>query len=151
MYIDCLVIPESIRYIKESAFEECSGIIGSLEFFNPKVQIGVSALRGCSGFSGTRTLPNSINAIEDYDFYGCKSFTGLLTIPNSVNSIGASAFFGCIGFSELYYIGTYSASYDDFKVFMRKLLNIFFFYEYQIKLFHFQTIVLKKRESFISK
>ena len=91
-----LVIPASVTTIGESAFENCSGFTGFLTFPTSVTFIGKRAFVGCNGFSGL-TIPNSVTTIGDYAFYECSGFSGSLTIPNSVTSIGWHAFNGCSG------------------------------------------------------
>jgi hypothetical protein len=63
------------------------------------VSIGGNAFDNCSGLSGTLTIPNSVTSINKSAFSHCSGLSGNLTIPNSVTSIGEYAFVGCSGFT----------------------------------------------------
>jgi hypothetical protein len=79
--------------------------------------IGNYAFQNCSGLSGTLSIPNSVTSIGRYSFYSCTGLTGKLTIPNSVTSINAYAFAYCSGFTSLTLsnnlstIGTFAFNY----------------------------------------
>ncbi len=103
-----LIIPDTVTYneveykvtsIGASAFDDCSGLSGSLTIPNSVESIGNNAFNGCSGFTGTLTIPNSVESIGSYAFFNCRGLTGSLTIPNSVESIGNDAFASCSGLS----------------------------------------------------
>lgn len=93
-----LVIGTSCTSIGDSAFEDCSGLTGSLVIPNSVTTIEFSAFRNCSSFTGTLTIGNGLRIIDNFLFSGC-GFTGSLVIPNGVRSIGISAFNGCSGFT----------------------------------------------------
>ncbi len=59
-----------------------------------------SAFYDCSGLIGI-TIPNSVTSIGKYAFYDCSGLTGI-TIPNSVTSIGRYAFYRCSGLKEVH-------------------------------------------------
>ncbi len=94
-----LILPNYIKSIGEFAFEGCSGFTGNLTIPNSVTSIGSSAFRNCNGLTGELTIPNSITVINASTFEGCSGFTGDLTIPNSVTSIGSYAFRNCNGFT----------------------------------------------------
>lgn len=105
-----LIIPETVIYngtnftvtgIDYYAFENCSGLTGSLTIPNTITYIGDFAFAYCTGFDGTLTIGNSITYLGYEAFYNCSGFTGALTIPNSLTSISRSAFGACYGFSDL--------------------------------------------------
>ena len=95
----------SVTAIGGGAFENCSGLTGSLSIPNPVTLVGGDAFWGCSGFTGSLTIPNSVTTIEPGAFGECSGFTGDLVIPNSVMSIGGSAFCYCTGFNGNLIIG----------------------------------------------
>ena len=89
----------SLTNISNNAFENCSGLTGSLTIPNSVTMIGISAFSNCSGFTGSLTIPNSVYMIDRRAFINCSGFTGSLTIGNSVTTIGEAAFYGCTGFT----------------------------------------------------
>lgn len=76
------VIPESVTYIKDSAFSDCTNITSV-------------------------AIPNSIIYIGDFSFYNCVSLASI-KIPDSVISIGDYAFDYCYSLKDVYYVGSES-------------------------------------------
>ena len=89
-----LIIPNSVTTIERYAFYNCSGLTGALVIPNGVTTIAQGAFHSCSGFTSL-SLPNSITKIETGTFGDCRSLTGPLVIPNSVTTIGAQAFSYC--------------------------------------------------------
>ena len=98
----------SVKAIGNRAFDECTGLTGSLTIPNSVTSIGGAAFFGCGGFTGSLTIPNSVTTIGANAFRECAGFTGSVTIPNSVTIIGESAFEDCTGFTAVYYTGSIS-------------------------------------------
>jgi hypothetical protein len=92
--IDSYAIPSSVTSIASMAFDNCSGLTGTLTIPNSVVSIGVYAFRQCYGLTGTLNIPNSVTSIASYAFLYCNGITNVI-IPNSVKSFGAFAFEGC--------------------------------------------------------
>ena len=90
----------SVTSIGDAAFIY-SAELTSVTIPNSVTSIGSSAFQDCSGLTGTLTIPNSVTNIESFTFYGCSGLTGTLTIPNSVTSIGREAFSGCTGLTSV--------------------------------------------------
>lgn len=83
-----LVIPESVEYL---------GVLF------PVTEIGSYAFENCTGLTGSLVIPNSVVTINSYAFFGCTGFTGTLTIGNSVKKLSWGAFYNC-GFTGTLYI-----------------------------------------------
>ena len=94
-----LILPSYIRSIDYYAFAGCSGFTGDLVIPDAVTMISSYAFADCSGFTGSLTIPNSVTLIFDYAFSNCSGFTGSLSIPNSVTMIGNYAFNNCSGFT----------------------------------------------------
>ncbi len=110
-----IVIPNSVSYIGEYAFQTCENL-ASVSIGNGVKTIGDGAFSGCSNLSeliigdavnsiGTRTfsgcenlvsiaLPESLRSIGEYAFIGCSSLAAL-ALPDSLHSIGMYAFARC--------------------------------------------------------
>jgi hypothetical protein len=101
-----LTIPNGVKTIGESAFEDCSGFKGDLTIPGSVVTIGNFAFSGCYGFKGTLTIESGVESIGWSAFSACSGFTGNLTLPDSVETIGEYAFFGCGGFTGNLTIGS---------------------------------------------
>ena len=95
-----LVIPSSVEYIGEAAFQNCSSLT-SLKFEENSqlTSIGNYAFYGCSSLTSIE-LPNGVTSIGYYAFSGCSSLTSI-EIPNGVTSIGGSAFSGCSSLTSI--------------------------------------------------
>ena len=93
-----LVIPESVKEIKDYAFSGCSGLT-SIEIPNSVTSIGNDAFSNCSGLTSI-TIPNSVTSIGNFAFSRCSGLTSI-TIPNSITSIGNYAFSGCSGLADV--------------------------------------------------
>lgn len=63
-----LILNLGLNQIKDSAFENCNGIVDEL------------------------ILPNTLGTIGNRAFYGCSNIIGTLSLPKSLTSIGASSF-----------------------------------------------------------
>ena len=94
-----LTIEEGIKEIKASAFNQCTGIKGSLVIPESVTKIGVGAFNKCSGFDGTLTLPSTLKSIGNGAFQLCSGFTGDLAIPEGVEKLGTFVFSKCSGFN----------------------------------------------------
>ena len=96
--ISSITIPNSVKLIGASAFENCSGLT-TVSIGNGVKKIGGSAFKGCSGLTNI-TIPDSVEEIGDVSFSGCTSLTSL-TIGNGVKKIGNSAFRSCSGLTSI--------------------------------------------------
>ena len=92
------VIPEGMKYIKNFAFNGCSGLT-SVTIPNSVTSIWVGAFEYCSGLTSV-TIPNSVTLIGSSAFARCSGLTSI-DIPNSVTSIGIAAFRFCSGLTSV--------------------------------------------------
>ena len=92
------VIPSSVAYIGNFAFQGCSGLT-SIVIPNTDISIGRSTFEGCSGLTSI-TIPNSVTSIENNAFKDCTGLTSI-TIPNAVTAIKYGAFQGCSGLTSI--------------------------------------------------
>ncbi len=97
--ITSVTIPHSVSSIGRRAFQNCSGMTGTLTIPNSVTSIDSYAFRGCSSLTSV-TIPNSVTSISYYAFGDCSGLTSVI-IPNSVTSIGSCAFSGCSGLTEV--------------------------------------------------
>jgi len=93
----------TVTGIAASAFENCSGLTGSLILPSTITFIGEKAFMNCTGFFGALNLGESLTTIEEKAFLGCSGFVGTLVIGASMEYIGDYAFKGCSGITALDY------------------------------------------------
>ena len=82
----------------------------------PVTAIGNNAFNNCTGLTGSVVIPNSVITIGDYAFRGCFAMQGSLTIGTAVTEIGNYAFQGC-GFNTLNFNASECVrmySYDEY-------------------------------------
>lgn len=84
-----LVIPPSVLYIGESAFEECHF---QISLSNGTIEIGISAFAKSS--VSTFALPPSVSKLGGSSFWNCKFLETILLSPN-IEAIEGSTFQGC--------------------------------------------------------
>ena len=87
-----VIIPDSVTYIGERAFEYCYSL-SAIEIPNSVVTIGNYAFRGCSNLSSIE-IPDSVTTIGQQAFNNCSSLSSI-EIPDSVTTIGHNAFGSC--------------------------------------------------------
>ena len=90
--ITCVIIPNTVTTIEESAFDSCTGLT-YIEIPNSVISIGESAFYNCSSLTSVK-LPSTLTTIKDSAFINCSGLTSI-TIPNSVTSIKTAAFANC--------------------------------------------------------
>lgn len=109
-----VVIPENIKGIGRSAFEDCTGLT-SVTIPDSVTSIGSYAFSGCNNLTGI-TIPNSVTSIGSEAFSGCSKFKSV-NIPDSVTIISWGAFRNCTGLTSVTIgdgvtsIGGYAFSY----------------------------------------
>lgn len=100
-----LDLPDGIMAIGYGAWYGC-GNLTSLELPASLRTIGdgvstIGAFQNCTGLTGTLALPEGLEVIGPNSFYGCRGLVGGLTIPSSMTSIGQYAFRYCEGLASL--------------------------------------------------
>jgi len=108
-----LVIPESVQHIGQEAFSACRGLTGKLVIPRGVTSIGRDAFYGCSGLTGNLVIPKGVTSIGNRAFYSCSGLTGELVIPEGVTSIGEWVFGYCGGFTGKLVIPESVASIGD--------------------------------------
>ncbi len=79
--------------IDASAFSGSKGLT-SISIPNSVTYIGDHAFKDCSGLTSTIIIPDSVTSIGAYAFYGCTGLTSI-TIPKNVKEMGSGAFANC--------------------------------------------------------
>ena len=95
------VIPNNTVTIGQYAFNNCTGLSGSLTIPNSVTSIEQYAFNGCTGLNGSLTLSNTLTSIGHYAFSNCTGLSGSLTIPDTVTAIGNQSFRYCSGLTSL--------------------------------------------------
>lgn len=99
--IEQVLIPQDTTYIYESAFKECSNLVGvSLPYRLQKIE--KYAFYKCTKLSYIYfdNVLSLINTIESYAFAYCSSLTRI-TLPKSLTYIGESVLGGCVRLARL--------------------------------------------------
>ena len=64
--------------------------------------IGTDAFNNCTGLTGSLVIPDSVTTIGVYAFWSCTGLTGSLVIPDSVTRIETGAFRLCTSITAVY-------------------------------------------------
>ena len=88
-----LSIPNSVKWIFDSAFSGCSGFTGSLNLPNSVYQIGEEAFSNCSGFDGTLIIGKSVSSIGYHAFVDCRNFNSVYCLASTPPTIEWNAFY----------------------------------------------------------
>lgn len=94
-----LVIPNSVTFIRDSAFNGCSGLT-SITIPHSVTSIGNNAFYGCSGITSI-TIPHSVTSIGNYAFYECSKLE-TINIGYRIQTIGNSSFGSCPELTDVY-------------------------------------------------
>ena len=87
-----LNLPDGIKSIGESAFEECRNL-SHIVLSDELTSIGNRAFYGCTALTEI-IFPEALLTIGDYAFYNCGAIENVI-IPDNVTSIGGNAFGYC--------------------------------------------------------
>ena len=95
-----VVIPNSVTYIGDHAFNGCSEL--------EKIEINCPTISDC--FNSISSIEeiiigDSVTSIEDCAFSGCSGLTSL-TMGSSITSIGDDAFYDCLEIESIYLMAT---------------------------------------------
>ena len=106
-------IPDGVQYIEESAFSQCSNLVG-VGIPDSIIEIGTKAFYYCKGISSL-VLPKGVARIGTHAFCFCGNLESVV-IPDSVEYIGARVFSGCdrltVSCSEASYAHEYCVDND---------------------------------------
>ena len=94
-----LVIPSSVKTIRNFAFYQCRSIT-SLTIPSSVTSIGSSAFEDCTGLTSV-TLPTGLTKIGGSGFEGCTGLTSIV-LPSTVNVIGMNAFNRCSKLNDVF-------------------------------------------------
>ena len=93
-----ITIPNSVTTL--SGFSGCTGLT-SITIPNSVTTLDNGAFNECTGLTGSLVIPSSVNTINLNAFRNCSGLT-TVTIPASVTSIGSGVFTGCTGVTDVY-------------------------------------------------
>lgn len=93
-----IVLPETLKEIQESAFEDCQGL-AAITIPESAVTLGESLFSGCYAIEEI-AVPSSIKAIPANFAAGCQALKKF-DIPAGVTSIGEFAFSECVALSDV--------------------------------------------------
>ena len=97
-----IVLPDQLKKIGYSAFQDCTNLSGSLIIPEGVVEIKSSAFYDCSSLKGTLSLPSTLEILGEAAFYSC-GFMCELKLPEKLRVIGNRTFEACSGiYGELF-------------------------------------------------
>ena len=96
------VIPDNVKCIGYSAFQECKSL-SSITIPDSVTSISGYSFAYCKSLESI-TIPDSVKSVGSYTFYNCKTVESI-TIPNNVRNIGYNAFFYCNSLEEVIFKG----------------------------------------------
>lgn len=96
-----LKLPESLTYLGNRVFMNCSGLYGNLSLPHRLSYLGESTFENCKNLTGSISIPQSISEIRFRTFAYC-NFNGTLELHDGVSSIGEEAFIKNTLKGELY-------------------------------------------------
>ena len=88
-----LIIPTSVEYIGDCAFQGCDNLYGELRLPDNLKTMKTRAFNGCGNITGSLTIPQGVTVIMGNTFEGC-GFDGTLTMHDGISSIETAAFSG---------------------------------------------------------
>lgn len=100
--LSSIAIPGSVSTIKQSAFDECTGIL-NLNFAEGITDIGDSAFSTCVALSSV-VIPNSVTTIEDYAFGSCMGMKEYHFLSQTPPSLSGSHVFNQIPSDCIIYV-----------------------------------------------
>ena len=108
-----LMLPSTLKTIDRGAFAYCK-FIGELNLPEGLKYLGSSVFNNCSEFSGSLTLPSTLESLEEFTFYACSGFTGSLTIPANITKIGNYCFSSCAGLNGQLVLHSHLSEISDY-------------------------------------
>lgn len=113
-----IMIPNSVKYIGQSAFDDCSGLervyitdmsawcnisfFSKLNYYQTSNPLYYAHNLYLNGELVTNlVIPNGVTSINNHAFYGCTSLTSV-TVPDSVTRINMGAFENCSNLKNIY-------------------------------------------------
>ena len=93
-YLVTLKIPDTVKVIGESAFQECESLAGTIVIPKNCTLIDKYAFYGCISIRKVSIPAGAAKEIGDSAFYGCENLR-TLELGNSITRIGEAAFYGC--------------------------------------------------------
>lgn len=112
--IESIVIPDSVLWIGDSAFENCESLI-EVSLSESVKSIGYSVFSGCSSLKEI-TIPSKIKHLSESLFEDCVSLESVY-LPSKLDSIGYKAFSNCRSLKDIdipnkvTFISNYAFSY----------------------------------------
>ena len=86
-----LILPESLEFIGEATFYNCTGFYGNLHLPDKLKKIETRAFQNCKNMTGDIIIPQNITIIPEYCFSG-SGFNGNLQLHDGISAIEKFAF-----------------------------------------------------------
>ena len=95
--LQSVILPETLKSIKTSAFEGCG--ISTIHIPNSVTEIGSSAFKNCRNLESI-SLPQDLKILSSSLFSNCTSLK-TIKIPDTIIEIGSSCFKDCLGLTSI--------------------------------------------------
>ena len=91
-HLQSVVFPESITYIGQKAFQNCTSLTGELVFPNTLVTVEDNAFLGCTNIAAV-TIGPGVTQIDAYAFGGCTGINVIKTLAVMPPSLANNSFY----------------------------------------------------------
>ena len=96
--ITSVSFPDSLRIVGMEAFQECSGLTGTLTLSVPGLTVESQCFYKCTNITSL-VVEEGVKSIEYHAFQDCSSLASV-TLPDKIDEIGGNPFFGTAYYND---------------------------------------------------